>query len=184
MAQLSARERRLIAVLLLVAAVAVAWVAVVAPIIDGFAARAAEHERLRAVFAANGRLVANIPRLRRLAEAQRAQTGSFQIVAGDAVAAQEILKERLSSAVERAGGTTTATEDVEGDAGWVQAWVQARATQAQMIRVLADLQNSTPYLVVTSVAVSADRAGQSDGSASSDGTLDIRIEVAARHAAS
>ncbi len=181
--QLSARERRLVAVLLLVAATALAWRGVIAPVIDGFAARGAERERLQARFAANTRLVASIPRLRRLAEVQQADAARFRIAMRDPVAAAELLKERLSAAVEGAGGETTATEDVEGEAGWVQAWVQARVTQRQLVRVLAELRNTTPYLVVASLAVSADRTGQPEARTAADRPLEVRIETAVRHAA-
>lgn len=182
-AQLSVRERRLVAVLLLVVAVALAWLGVAAPIIDGFSTRSTERDRLRAQLTANTRLLASIPRLRRLAEAQRADAARFRIVSVDPVAAAEVLKERLSAAVERAGGETTATEDVEAETGWVQAWVQARMTQSQLVRVLAELRNTTPFLKVVSLTVSADRTSQSDGRTAAARPLDIRIETAVRHAA-
>ena len=81
MSGLSDRERRLIAVLILVALIAFGWLAVLSPIISGFETRAAERERLALVQASNQRLIDNIARLRRQAEAQKADSARFHIIA-------------------------------------------------------------------------------------------------------
>ncbi len=72
MTSLSDRERRLVAILILIALIALGWLAIVSPILSGFEARAAERERLTLVQASNERLIDNVARLRRTAEAQRA----------------------------------------------------------------------------------------------------------------
>ena len=81
MTNLSDRERRLVAILILIALIALGWLAVAAPILSGFETRAAERERLALVQASNQRLIDNVAQLRRQAEAQRADRARFHLIA-------------------------------------------------------------------------------------------------------
>lgn len=167
----------MVAVLILVAILAAVWLGIVAPLLDGFAGRASERARLATVFAANNRLVASVPRLRRAAERQAADAARFALVAPDQAAAAEVLKERLSDAIVRAGGQVRSTQDVESDPGWVAASAEARLRYPALIALLADLQNQAPYLAISTFSVAADRGAQTGA----PDILEVHLEAIARH---
>lgn len=174
---LSARERRLVALLILSIVVVLGLFGVVAPMADGAAGRAAERARLTRQFVTNARLIASVPRLRQIAETQRRDDPRFAIIAADQLTANEALRERIADAVARAGGQVRTTQDVETGTGWAQAWAEARLTMPQLVSLLSDVQNQRPYLAIMSLSVSADRgalSGKTD-------LLDIRLEAAVRH---
>ena len=64
MTMLNARERRVLAVGLLLALIAGIWLALVAPVLAGFRDRAHRREELLAQYKANQRLLASTPALR------------------------------------------------------------------------------------------------------------------------
>ena len=180
MTGLSDRERRLIAVLILVAVIAFAWLAVLSPIIGGFQARAAERERLALVQASNQRLIDNIARLRRQAEAQKADRARFHIVAAPPEPASEGLKDRVSALLSAGGSEVRALQDIEAGEGRVELRIEARVGAGDLVTLLERLQNSEPLLVVTALSIAApgsDPAAQS----SQANQLDVRIDVAASY---
>jgi type II secretory pathway component PulM len=204
MSGLSARERRLIAVLILIAAIALVWLALVSPLIAGFEARAVERERLALEQASNTRLVGTIKRLRQQAEAQRQDNARFHLIAPSPTAAAEALKEQLSSLIADAGGEVRALQDIEAAQGTVAVRVEARVSNARLVALLDQLRTAEPLLIVRSVLLStpdAVRGGAPDPSGSATGPfdppgaasgnaarepasssrLDIRIEVSASH---
>jgi type II secretory pathway component PulM len=180
MTGLSDRERRLIALLILVAVIAVGWLAVLSPIIGGFQARAAERERLALVEASNQRLIDNIAHLRRQAEAQKADSARFHIIAATPEAAAEALKDRLSALLSAGGGEVRAMQDIEAGEGRVELRIEARVGEGQLFPLLERLRNADPLLIVTALSIAAPGA---DPAAQSSQTrqLDVRIDVAASH---
>lgn len=174
---MSRRESRLVAILILVSAIALIWLGIVAPIMDGFADRAQQRTRLAGVYASNTRLIASISRLRVQAERQRRDRDKIRILAPDAATAGELLKARLSDVASAVAGQIRSVQDVEAESGWIGASIEARLTLPQLIGFLDRLRNQTPMLVMTSMSVSADRAASS----SQPDNLDVHIEVAARH---
>jgi type II secretory pathway component PulM len=180
MTGLSDRERRLIAVLILVAVIAFAWLAVLSPIINGFQARAAERERLALVQASNQRLIDNIARLRRQAEAQKADNARFHIIAATPEAAAEQIKDRLSALLTAGGGEVRAMQDIEAGEGRVELRIEARVGEGALVALLERLRNAEPLLIVTALSVAAPGA---DPAAQSSQTrqLDVRIDVASSH---
>lgn len=173
MRRLSQRESRLVAALVLIALVAVGWLLLVAPLIDGFAERREERETLRMAYARNARLINAVPAMRRRAEGLAAASSDFVLRAPSASAARDRLRTRLRTALVANGGQVTAAQDVPAAPGQARAWVQGRMTLAQFNQLLAALSNARPYLVIESVRVTADRAlqtGQLD-------TLDVRLEA-------
>lgn len=180
MTGLSDRERRLIAVLILVAVIALGWLAVLSPIINGFEARAAERERLALVQASNQRLIDNIARLRRQAEAQKADAARFHIIAPTSEAAAEALKDRLAALVGTAGGEVRALTDVEAAEGRIELRIEARVPEGQLAALLERLQNTEPLMIVTALSIAAPGADPS-ASTSQSRQLDVRIDVAASH---
>lgn len=176
---LSDRERRLIAILILVAVIAFGWLVVLSPIISGFETRAAERERLALVQASNQRLIDNIARLRRQAEAQKADSPRFHIIAPTPEAAAEALKDRVSALVTAGGGEVRALQDIEAGEGRIELRIEARLGEGELVALLERLRNAEPLLIVTALSVAAPGANPSAASSSPD--LDVRIDVAASH---
>ena len=181
MTNLSDRERRLVAILILIALIALGWLAVAAPILSGFEARAAERERLALVQASNQRLIDNVAQLRRQAEAQRADRTRFHLIAPSRDAAAEQLKDRVSSLIGDAGGEVRALQDVETAEGRIELRIEARVADAALARLLERLQNAEPLMVVRALSVAAPNAPGANGSALSSSNLDIRLDVSASH---
>ncbi len=160
MTNLSAREQRLIAILILVLLLFLAYRLALAPVIESFAAREEERSRLVTAHQRNERLIAALPILRQHLEAQRTGRALFALVAPNVDAAGSLLKERLASRLTAAGGSLRQTGDVDAEPGWIGASVEGDLTLDQLTAFLATLQNQPPYLVVTAVTVVADRAYQ------------------------
>ncbi len=85
----SPRERRLVALLILVSLIAVLWFAIVAPIAAGFSTRAQQREQLNLSYLHNQRTIASVPRLRRQAEDARRNIEAYVIGAANAEAGRE-----------------------------------------------------------------------------------------------
>lgn len=181
MTTLSDRERRLVAILILIALIALGWLAVVGPIISGFDARAAERERLALVQSSNQRLIDNVGQLRRRAEAQRGDRARYHLIAPSRDAASEQLKDRVSALIGDAGGEVRALQDVETAEGRIELRIEARVDDAALVRLLERLQNAEPLVVVSTLSVAAPTALSADRSAPSSRTLDIRLDVSASH---
>ena len=173
MNNLTARERKIVAIGILVALIALIWFALISPILSGFAERTAERERLSTAFGRNERLIASIPRLRTVIERRAIDRANFHTAGDTPAAATEALKERLGGQIAANGGELRAMQDVEDKSGWVRAWVEARMTLPQLIGTLEKIQNQPPYLAVNSLTISADRALQSGKL----DLMDIRIEA-------
>ena len=171
---LSLRERRLIAILVLIAMIAFVSLVIVSPIVSGFASRADERVRLTQTFAANERLIASLPRLRAQAERLKLADANYHIVAPNAGVALETLKERLAEQIAVSGAELKSMQDVPDRPGWVRAWAECRLTLPQLLGLLEKLQNDPPYLLITTLTISADRATQSGKL----DALDVRIEAA------
>lgn len=174
MKPLTVRERRLVAIGILVAVLALAWLGVVQPIVAGFGARAERREALIAQYGQNERLIGRIGRLRRAAEESRALRRDYAIDAPSAEQAGERLKERLEASLAKAGGELRATESAEAPAGWVRAGASAVVTNDQLVKWLAALANEPPYLAMESLTISADRALNSNHL----DLMDVQVEAA------
>lgn len=155
MRQVSPRERKLLAVGLLVLALVLGESLIVAPVIDGFQSRAAERERLKDEYAHNQRVIASIDRLRREAVRQRAALAPFVMKAHDNQEGLDRLRERAQRLVEARGGEFRGAEDASAPAGWLGTRVVARLSLEQLVALLAEVQNHPPYLVVTALNIDA-----------------------------
>ncbi len=179
MTRLSARERRLVALLLLVAAIAGLWLIVVAPLAGGFTARSDEREALRATYARDDRAIAQIAQLRRHADRQRRDRSRFQLVAPNLAAGQAALRQSVTARIAAAGGELRSIQDLPAPPGGVRARVDCRLTLAQLETLLVRLGNALPLLVVDGLTVAADESLQTGRL----GPLDVRLEIAADLAA-
>lgn len=174
MSGLSPREQRLVAVFILLLLLGAAWQFIVAPVIDGFAARSTERDRLVATIQHNDRLIATLPQLRRRVERQRPDRARFALAAANREMAADLLRQRLQHSFEVAGASISGLGDSEASGRWVAASAEGALTLDQLVRLLTELQDQTPYLVITGLNVIADRAFQT-------GKLDlmtVKIDVA------
>lgn len=173
MRALNVRERKLIALGLLILLLALAWLLLVEPFIDGFSQRASQRDELRTTYVRNSRLINVIPAQRRRAESQVELKAQFLLIAPNATLARDRLRERMRADFAASGGEVTAVQDVPATPGTVRGWVQGRITLPQLQALLGKIYATPPYLVVESLRVSADKAmetGHLD-------TLDVKLEA-------
>lgn len=158
MRSLSARESRLLAVLALIAAIAAVDLAVVDPLVSGFAQRRTERQALQARLDANNRMIAAIPRLRRQAEAGQRAMARYVLTAPDPESAGQMLRDHLQNAVHAVGGEFRGSEDFPPVRDRVTVRIDAAVTAGQLAALLAGIQNSPPFLTIGSLVVNADDA--------------------------
>ncbi len=177
MRALSARERRLIAVGLLVLALALAWLLIVQPLVIGFIDRAAQRRDLRAAHARNERILAALPALRSQAEAQARTAPRFMVIAANAASAAEALKARVRRTADDEGVQIKALDDLSADAplGSVEIRVDTTLSLKQLSEMLRRLQSEEYYVVVEYFAVAADKSFAS-GRAE---PIDVRLDLSA-----
>ena len=175
MRQLSARERKLIAVLILVAAIALVLSLVISPIVSGFAERAARRDALIQTFHANEQRIAGIGALQAEAERQIGQIQALFLAAPDAETAGEALRSRIETAAQDLGADVRSSEAVPSEAAWARAAIDARMNHSQLANLLAKLNALRPALAVETITVIADDALTNTKS----DMLDVRLEVSA-----
>lgn len=177
MRPLAPRERRLLAVGLLVAAAAMTWLLAVSPLIGGFEARAEQRRELIARYQTNQRLLSAVPTFRAAVLDQRRTAALYQITAPSPNLAAEALKQRLAAALTSAGGAVSAVQQVQADVapGWVSVRADAVINLTQLVTTLRQLQNEAPYVVIEYASVGADRAARIGRAA----PLDVRLQVSA-----
>ncbi len=175
MRPLSSRERKLIAVLILVLAVSLVLTIVIGPVVSGFTERAARREALVQTFHANERRIGSLNALQAEAERQPGQMRALLLAAPDADEAGEALRERIETAAQDAGGDIKASEAVPTEQGWARAAIDARMSHAQLATLLARLNALKPALAVDSLTVIADDALTNTRS----DLLDVRLEATA-----
>jgi hypothetical protein len=177
MRQLAQRERRLIALGVLLALVAIVVLGVIVPVFGGMAARALERGDLVATYERNQRVLAGIPVWRAQAVAQKSTASKFAIVAPTQALAAEMLKQRINRMTNEEGGSVQTVSEIQGDTpeGWVKVRADLQLTMAQLYKSLARLESEAPYVVVGYLSVAADRASKTGHAA----PMDVRIEVSA-----
>ncbi len=177
MRPLSPRERRLVALGVLVGLVGIVWLAIIGPLVGGFASRAAEREELRATYQRNTRMMAALPVWRAVAETQRRSAPRFAMSAPSESLAGEALKERLRKLSTDEGFAITGVQDLQADAprGRVRLRADIALNLTQLCEMLRRLETEGPYVVVDYLSISADRAFASGHSA----PMDVRLELSA-----
>jgi len=158
MRSLSAREQRLVALLILAAVCAAGWLMVVAPIVSGFSERAERRSALLQQYQANQRIIGSIPRLRRQVERQRDDLRSFALSAATPAAASLALQERVQRVIEDVGGEARAIEEVAATGAETRVRATAQMSLAQIATALARLQNEPAYATIETLDVTADQA--------------------------
>lgn len=177
MRRLTARERKLVAVGLLMAAIAVVWLGIVSPLIGGFFDRADQRKALLQTYVRDRRVLAGIPAWRAQADEQRRSAARFAVLASSQAQATELLKERLTRLAADEGGVVKAVQDTQIDAAAPAVRVRAdlQLTLSQLYESLKRLETEEPYVVVEYLSVDAVHASETAGAA----PLDVRMEVSA-----
>ncbi|GEN99030.1 hypothetical protein NSE01_08630 [Novosphingobium sediminis] len=175
MRPLSPRERKLVALLILVLAVSLVLIVVIGPVVSGFGERAARRDALVQTFHANEQRIGSLNALQAEAERQAGELRSLFMAAPDGDEAGETLRERLESAAQDAGGDIKASEAVPAEPGWARAAIDARMSHAQLANLLAGLNALKPALAVDRLTVIADDALTNSRS----DLLDVRLEATA-----
>ncbi|WP_421848479.1 type II secretion system protein GspM [Novosphingobium sp.] len=175
MRPLSSRERKLIAVLVLVLAASLVLTLMIGPIVSGFTERAARRDALVQTFHANELRIGAVGALQAEAERQVGEMRTLFIAAPDAEDAGETLRERVEAAAQEAGGDVKASEAMPTEEGWARAAIDTRMSHDQLAALLARLNALKPALAVESVTVIADDALTNTKS----DLLDVRIEATA-----
>ena len=175
MRPLTARERRLVALGLLVLAVGLLWLLVIGPLVGGFFDRAQERRDLWATQRRNERLIASLPALRASAEAQRRLTPRFAIAAPSEAAASEAFKDHIRRVATDEGFTIKGIEDLpaDGPAGAVKLRTDLTLTLNQLYETVRRLQSEDAYVVVDYLSITADRSLAAGRLA----PLDVRLEL-------
>lgn len=170
---LTLRERRLIAVALLLGALLLLLYGIILPVIGGFTTRAEDRDALLQRYALDERAVMQMPSALRAAKLQQRDMARFRLTGATATLAADGLKERVGGAITATGGELRVIEDVAASPGTIRIRGDARLTTAQLSNLLVALQKSEPLLIIESLSVSADQALQTGRS----GPMDVRLEV-------
>jgi general secretion pathway protein M len=175
MRRLSPRESRLVAIGILVAVIAVAWLLLVEPLIAGFSTRADERATLLQTYATNQNVVAGAQVWKAQLDEQNQTAGRYAISAPTEALAAEQLKNRLSRMTSESGGTLTAIQDVQDGVptGYVRVRADMQMTLGQLYKTLERLESEEPYVVVESLSVVADSALKTGHL----GPMAVRMEV-------
>ena len=177
MRPLNARERRFVAVGILVGLIAVVWLAILAPLIGGFLDRADEREALTDRYERNERVLAGVPIWRALAREQARTAARYALLAPTEELAAEALKERIGALAQGRPGAVRAIQEIDEGVrpGWVRVRADLELTLDQLYAGLKRLESGEPHVVVESLSIAADRAMET-GQLS---PMVVRIEVAA-----
>jgi hypothetical protein len=169
----SRRQAQAAALLILVGLLALITMVIVGPLVSGFYERAAQRKQLAVQYNINNRNIAAIPRLHRLAKEHERLLGDFVTTAPDSASAGEALRQRLQTAIITMGGDFRGGEDIPAPARQAAIRVTARIPSNQLNLLLANIQNTKPFLTITALVVGADEA-LITGQASA---LDVQIEA-------
>jgi general secretion pathway protein M len=179
MRQLSARERRLVAIGILVALIALVWLGAISPVLGGFLDRQEERETLHAQYARNARIVSSIPLWKHQMMAQQRSLREYAIVAPAEQIAAAQLKQRLAQSVNGVGGLLSGSSILDSAAGTIKVRGEASLTMQQLYQLLRRLQSEQPYVVVEHLSVVADRALEAGHLA----PMAVKLDVAASYRA-
>jgi hypothetical protein len=177
MREITDRERRVIALGLLILAIGLGWLLIIGPFVGGFVDRAAERRDESAAYQRNARLIASLPALRAAYEAQSRSASRFGVTAPTQSLAVEALKERLARLSADQGFAIKAVDDLQADSptGWIRLRADMTATLTQLCETLRRLQSEDAYVDIDDLSISADRSF----AAGKLMPLDIRLELSA-----
>ncbi len=173
MTTLSLRERRLIALALLLLLITILLFGIIAPVIDGFKSRSIERDQYYSQMAHNDRSISNLPIWRRQANEQKKSVGRFALQAPTRTAALDIFREEMSQFFVKSGAIVRSAQELPSSDSWLRLRIDGQMSLTQIVDCLRRLQQSPRITVVDAITISADRAFTS-GRLS---PMDIRLEI-------
>ena len=179
---LALRERRLIAIALLLALVAAVWLGVVRPVIGGFQDRADQRAAALDDYARNARVIRSYRRLRTDALAQARSAADLEIIALTPAAAGEAARDRLGRDLAASGANVHAMRGQPAGPGTVRLRADFQIPLAGLNNLLRRVHDQAPGGVVDSLSVAADSAG-ANGAAARSSLLEVRLDVSFAYAA-
>jgi type II secretory pathway component PulM len=173
MTGVSPRERRLVALAILVAVVTSVWLVAVVPILNGFAARQEARDAAAQTLRENARAIAAYQDTRlKLADLHRAAP-AWAFLAPSPPVATEQARVRVSRAVADSGGVLETLRDQPGRPGLVQLQGDARIDLIGLQSLLRHLEDDRPAGVVSALVVAAPDATTAQHASS----LQVRFDV-------
>ena len=179
---LALRERRLIAVALLLALVAVAWLGIVRPVMDGFADRADRRASALDDYTRNARVIRSYRRLRMEALAQARDAIAFEIVAPSPAAATELARDRLGRDLAASGASVHAVRQQPSGPATVRLSADFQISLAGLNTLFRRVHDQAPSGIVDSLSVAADSVA-ANGAAVRPSLLEVRLDVSFAYAA-
>lgn len=173
MNSLSARERRLIALAILSLLIAVGWFVLVSPIVDGFAARAAEREQLLDDLGRGRRMIGSLGFWKAEAARQHATSQAFEMRAPSAETASDMARQRLISAVTAQGGVVRVVRLQTNAGGEVRLHAELQLTLTQLTSSLTVIDNQKPYAIIEKLSISRNQAAVSGRLSPLDVSIDL-----------
>lgn len=177
---LARRERRLIALGLLVLALALVWLAIVGPILGGFEAREEEREQLLTSYARGERVIGAMRATRAALRAQHAGAADWALAAPSPALATDILRETVLNTARAAHATVTSVQEAQAAAGTVAVRADLTTTPDRLAPLLVALENTRPWPVVEQFNVVADRSLEAPTGA----PIEVRVDLSVRYGAS
>lgn len=170
---LTLRERRLVALAILVGLVAASWFAIAQPILNGFAERREARAAARDELGRNARLIADFGAARTRSAALPRIEAVYAIQAPSPAAAAQTARDRLARLVAAGSGTLQATRDQAAPPDLVRLQADLRIPYAGLAGLLRGLESDRPFAVVEALSIAAAEAPIA-GAAT---PLQVRLEV-------
>jgi hypothetical protein len=155
MMDMSLRERRLLALAILVAVVAFIWLAAVVPILNGFAARQDAREAAVATLRQNARAIPAYHDTQLKLAALRRAAPAWAVLAASPPTATELARARVSRDVADSGGVLEALRDQPGRPDLIQLQGDARIDLIGLQVLLRHLEEDHPAGVINALIVAA-----------------------------
>ena len=172
MSGLTERERRLIALAILVGLIAAAWLLVVSPVLAGFSTRREARAAAAEELTRDARLIADFGAVRGRLAALHQAGGVYAITAPSAAVAAEAARARVAAAVGAAGGLLQAVREQPAARG-LRLQADMRIGLADLIGLLRRLEQDRPCAAIEGLSIAAPEATGSDGAA----PLEVRLEL-------
>ena len=155
MSGLSPRERRLIAIAILVGVLATIWLGLVSPILSGFTARKQQRIEAAETLRRNARLIASFGVVRSQLVDYRRSGSAWAVQAASLPAATELARARVTRAVADSGGALEALRDQPGRPDLIQLQADTRIDLNGLQALARRLENDSPRAAVSMLSVAA-----------------------------
>ncbi len=175
MKTLSLRERRLIALAVLLLLLCFLLFGIITPIIDGFKSRSNARDEYYSQMARNDRSIGNLPIWRRQVNDQKNTATRYTILAPTRSAAVDMFRENMLQFFVKSGTVVRSTQEIPSSDSWLKLRIDSQMSLTQIVDCLKRLHMSQKIIVVDAITISADRAF-TNGRLS---LMDVRFEISA-----